>query len=135
MALKIPKGLGPCLDMAYKMRAARIEKQREFDAVIDALKADEKSLNDHIINSFKKSELEGAKGDLCSASLVPKSYPQVDTDNGGWDLIYKWVARTKAFDIFERRLSRKAVNDRFEAGEKIPGVKLFETVELSLTKR
>lgn len=135
MALKIPKGIGPCIDLAYRLRAERIEKQREFDAIIADLKADEKKLEDHILNTFEKSQLNGAKGDICSCSLVPKSYPQVDTEAGGWDKIYAWVTKTKAYDIFERRLSRKAVLDRFNNKEPIPGVKLYQTTELSLTKK
>jgi hypothetical protein len=127
---KFPAKIGPCIDKAYLLREERQEKQREFDAIIEEMKKAEKALADHIVNTFKKSEINGAKGDICSASWSPVVFPKV-TD---WTAVYAWVKKTGAFEIFEKRISKSAFKERYEAKEFIPGVEAHEDFTLSLTK-
>jgi hypothetical protein len=42
--------------------------------------------------------------------------------------------RKKAYELLQKRLSATAIQERWDAGEKIPGVEVFTTVGVSLTK-
>jgi hypothetical protein len=125
-----PKALGECIDLAYTIRAARIEKQREFDAEIAVMKKEEQLLEDHILDKFDKSELNGAKGNVASASLIILAVPQAKD----WNKIYAFIKENNAFDLLEKRLARLAFRDRLEAGVVVPGVEVFQKQDLSLTK-
>jgi hypothetical protein len=128
---KFPEKLGDCIDALYKMRAKRQVEMKKLNDREDALKAEEKALGDHIINTFTKAELEGGRGKVAVANMVPHIYPKpVD-----WDKFYAYLVKTKAFDLLERRISKTAFRARHEAGKEVPGVEAFLQNELSLTKR
>jgi len=127
---KFPAKLGACIDLAYERREKRLIQQKEYDEEIAEMKKDEEAISEHIINTFNKSEIEGARGDVCTASISRSIYPT----NVQWDKVYAWVKKTGAFEIFEKRISKGAFKERYEAGEKIPGVEAFEKMSLSLTK-
>jgi hypothetical protein len=126
MASKFPAKLGSCVDLAYTLRAERLEIERQADEV----KAKETLLKDHIINTFSKADIDGAKGKVASASITRSVKGNV-TD---WSQVYAFVAKKGAWDLMERRLNNKAYRDRLEAGEEIPGTESFDVVTLSLTK-
>lgn len=128
--LRFPKKLGACIDLAYTLRAERLEYQREVEEELARLKAAEKAINDHIINTFNKSEIEGARGEICSASIGKAVYPKVVD----WDKVYLYIKKTGEFDIMERRMAKAAFRERYEAGVMIPGTEVYEEISLSLTK-
>ena len=97
---------------------------------IEALKERENAIREHLITTFKKSDLNGAKGKLASVSLKPATYPQPKD----WPAIYKYIVKEDAFDLLEKRIHKTAYRDRLEAGVVIPGIDRFDTMELSLTK-
>ncbi len=130
MATKFPKTIGPCVDMAYTIRAERIEKQREFDAEIAKMKENEAALHEHIFAKFSKQEIGQARGEIATATLTISMVPQPKD----WNLIYKYIEKNKAFDLLEKRLAKVAFRDRLEAGEVVPGVEVFQKQDLSLTK-
>lgn len=127
---KLPAKLGACIDLAYELREKRLSRQREVEAELAEMKADEKALKDHIINTFTKSEIDGAKGSVCSASITRVVYPKV-TD---WDKVYAYILKTKEFDLLEKRMGKLAFRERYDSGVKIPGTEAYEDVDLSLTK-
>jgi hypothetical protein len=129
--LKLPKTLGARIDLVYKLRAERIEKERGFDLEISALKAQELEVKQAIITELKAAKLEQGSGSTATAAVQVKLSPRpVD-----WGKLYKWVEKTGAFEIFERRISRAAFLERYEAGVTVPGVEVFQSEDLSLTKR
>ena len=130
MATKFPKTLGECIDAAYKFREERLAKQKEYDEEIAFLKEREEEIEQHILHTFDKSDIEGAKGTLASASVTRMTVPTVKD----WTEVFKWVAKKKAWDLLEKRMARVAYRDRLEAGEVIPGVEPFVKVSLSLTR-
>lgn len=130
MATKFPKTLGECIDQAYTLRAERLEVQREMEAKLETLKAGEKDLNDHIINTFSKNEIEGAKGSIASASISQDPIPTVED----WPKFYAYILKTKSFDLLERRPAKLACKARWDEKVTIPGVKKFIVPKLSLTK-
>lgn len=127
---KFPTKLGACIDLAYTSRAERIEYQREVDGTLAKMRANEQALEDHIINTFSKADIEGAKGSLASASITRAVYPKVVD----WDKAWAFIVKYKAYDLMERRMAKVAFRERHGAGIAIPGVEPFEKMDLSLTK-
>lgn len=130
MARKFPKTLGECIDLAYNLRAIRLELQKQYDEEIQKHKAREEEIEQHILMSFDKSDIEGAKGSLATASVSRMTVPAVKD----WPAVFAWVSKQKAWDLLEKRMARVAYRDRLEAGEVIPGVEPFVKVSLSLTR-
>jgi hypothetical protein len=128
---KYPHELGACIDLAYKQRAKRIAYERVVNAKVDSYKEDESKIEDHIINSFKKSEIEGAKGRVATAGI--KNNPVAKVND--WDKFFAWMAKTKSWDMMQRRVNNKAYVERLEAKQVVPGTETFVKVSLSLTKR
>ena len=69
-------------------------------------------------------------------TVVHEDKLTIDTENGGWDKFYTWVAKTKNFDCLQKRLGEKAIGDRIAAGVVVPGVTKFpiERVKVTATK-
>lgn len=123
---KFPKALGACADRVYTLRQQRLEAQK----AVDLIEAEEKALKEHIINTLPKSETTGVAGKLARVTVVKKDVPQVKD----WDAFYKHVKKTGDFDLLQRSLTKTAVEARWEAGKKIPGVEAFKAVSLSINK-
>lgn len=128
--MKFPNKLGPCIDLAYTTRAERLEYQREVEKKLDVMKKAEEEINDHILKTFSKVEIEQARGTLCSASIIRNVVPTgID-----WPKVWKYIQKTGAFDLLEKRMAKAAWRERYENGEKVPGTEPFEMITLSLTK-
>jgi hypothetical protein len=123
---KFPKTLGACADRVYEMRQKRLAAQK----VVDLTEAEEKALKEHIINTLPKSETTGVAGRLARVTVVTKQVPQVKD----WDAFYKHVKKTGDFDLFQRSITKAAVEARWDAGKKVPGVEAFTVVSLSINK-
>ena len=83
-----PKTIGACIDMLYEQRAVRLQLQK----TIDNAKAEEAKLQDHIIETFGKSEIRGAKGDVATAAI--KSEVVVTLED--WDTFLAGVIKAEA---------------------------------------
>lgn len=123
---KIPKTIGACSDLLYKLRAKRLVAQ----AAADKIKVNEELLKTHIINTLPKSEVTGVAGRFARVSISPKDVPQVED----WPLFYEYLLKSGEFDLLQRRLSDGAVKDRWDDGVVIPGVKKFRVITVSSTK-
>lgn len=124
--LVMPKSMGQCADLFYKLRAARLLAQN----AVNDLEKDEAELREHIINNLPKSQASGAAGKVARAQIVPSYEPQVDD----WDKFYAHMSRKKEFDLMNRAINRKAIKERWDNGKEVPGVKKFKVVKLSVTK-
>lgn len=124
---KIPKDLGAVADLLYTTREARYALQHD----VDKLEEQEKLLKDHLITNLPKSKAEGITGKVANATVQRKVRPSVED----WDALYKHVAKTKEWELLQRRLGEKAVQDRWDAGKTVPGVGKFDYVTVSLKKR
>lgn len=122
---KFPKSMGACADRLFEVREARLEAKK----IVDALEAEEKAIRDHIIDNLSK-ESTGAAGKHHRVQVVPKEIPQVEA----WDKLYPYIKRYDAFDLLQRRLNEAAVRERLENNKKVPGVIIFKTKTVSLTK-
>lgn len=133
LALKVPKSLGACADKLFEVREARLAQQK----IVDALKADETLLQNHIIDNLAKGDA-GAVGKHHKVVVKTEDVPQVKD----WESFYAYVKANNAFDLLQRRINPAAVKDREEAllenkrakNKTIPGIEKFKAVKLSLTK-
>jgi len=126
MTIKFPKSLGDCIDKLYELRAMRLAGQKEVDRV----KAEETLWSDHILNSFTKSDLKGAKGSIATAGIKHQTVYNIED----WAQYIEWVAENGAYDCLQKRLSAQAIAARFDNGVEVPGVSAFDKITLSLTK-
>lgn len=122
----LPKKIGDCIDAALKARA----KRKELEEKIKALEAEERRLKDHIIDTFHKDDIEGARGKMGSASVVAKDIPKVvDKEAFG-----KFIAKHGAWDLLYGKAVEEACNSRWEDGLEIDGVEKFHKVDVKLTE-
>lgn len=123
---KVPDSLALCADLLYTTRIARLEIQKQ----VDALAAKESTLREHLINNLPKSDATGVAGSVARATIVTKVEPTVED----WDAFYKYVAKTKSWDMLQRRISAPAIRARWEAKKEVAGVGHINVVSISLNK-
>lgn len=126
--LTIPKSLGACVDLYRELRDKRLEVQK----IAEAWEEQEKALQKHLIDNISKStQSTGVVGKQYKALVVPGTSYKIADDKA----FYDHVAKTKSFDLLQRRLNEKAVADRMaDPKKKIPGIGTFDYVKLSVTK-
>lgn len=124
--LKIPKQVGAAVDLYYRVRECR----RAADKLAAEIKKQETQLANHLIDTIPKSEASGVQGRIARAVINKVSVPQVKD----WDALWKYIHKSKAHDLLQRRLSAPAVEAREEDGEKVPGIGKFDVIKVSLTK-
>ncbi len=122
-----PKTMGACIDQLYALR----EERHGIEKKADVVKKKESLLEAHVLETFAKSELDGARGKRATAGVTQTTVGTVKD----WDKLYKYVVKHKAFELLQKRLSSTAYRERLDAKEKVPGVEPFLTTKLSLTKR
>lgn len=123
---KFPKSMALCADRYYELKAERSALQK----VVDTIEEEEKAIKAWIIDNLPKSNATGAAGKIARATIVEKEIPQVED----WPAFYAYVAKTKSWDLMQKRLSDAAIKARFEDGKAVPGVKFFKTKSVSLNK-
>jgi hypothetical protein len=149
---KVPETLGACADLILRLRVTKSALQAEVDKVDAQISAVEQNL----INKLPADDADGVVGRLAKAVIQSKTIPTVEED--GWPKVYAFIlesaiaegmkkgvrnaqmlARTVAekanFDLLQRRLNTRAVTDRWEAKEAVPGVTKFIKKTVSVTKR
>lgn len=133
----IPVSIGRCADLYHDVRELRLAMAKEVEAV----EAFERRVKTHMLDNLSRSDDSGASGLRYRAQRVEKDVPRVvaivegEEDVGaGWDALHGYIAETGRFDLLQKRLGEKAVKDMWEAGETIPGVAKFKTVDISVTK-
>lgn len=134
--MPFPKTPGPALDAFYKLREERKALERSISKTaaakrVEKMKEREAALEKHIIDTFKKSEIEGALGKVARGSVSTASVPSVKD----WPRLYAYIKRTGAFDLLNRAVSVTAWRERIEAKKRVPGVEAFNVVRLSVRKR
>ena len=107
--MKFPKTLGTCADKLGRLK----EKKREAKKIVDAIETEEKALRLHIINTLPKSRATGISGKNFNVSVVSEDVPQYEDKRE----FQKYVVETGSFDLMQGRLSKGAINERWEAGE------------------
>ena len=113
-------------------RVTLAEKLKEANAKVKELEGYRTALDEIVRETAKKMGGSVFGGKLGSVVVEHEDKLVVDTAGNGWEKLYKHILKTGAFDLLQRRLGEKAVQDRLDAGEKIPGITTFpvETVKV-----
>jgi hypothetical protein len=123
---KPPRTLGAAADQLYTTIQKRLTAQKK----VDALKAQETALKDHIIRELPKSEVKGVVGRIAKVTVRQDNIPSVKD----WDKFYAYIHRNKAYEMLQRRVKADAVKERWENKKKVPGVEPFGVTKVSCTK-
>lgn len=125
--IEFPDNVGECIDKLFALRSQRILLGRE----VDARKRTEAAYAKHIVEVLQSAKLTGGNGEKANAS-----YKEVDEPTPkDWPQIWAYIVEHNAFDLLAKKLSGKAVRERWDQAEQIPGIGTFTKLKLSLTKR
>lgn len=123
-----PKRLARLAEAGITLRNER----KALEAQAGVIEAEEKALKEVLIQDFDKASLKEVKTVLGVVKLVNKTIYQHDKDSGGWDKIWAYIFKAKAFDLLEKRLHQGACKARYEDKKPIPGVKTFNAITIKL---
>lgn len=113
-------------DFLYGLEAMRLEAQK----AAEALKKFQTALEDWFIEQLPAEDATGTAGKLGRVEIKRKTIPTVED----WPKFYAYVKKTGAFELMQRRLSDKAIDERWEANKEVPGVGRFIKKTVSITK-
>jgi hypothetical protein len=123
---EMPKSLGKCADLLAEVRDIRLAMDKEVAAV----KKRETEIREHIIRELANSEDTGVSGLRYRAQIVKKTVPTVEN----WGVFTSWVRENNRFDLIQKRIASKGIEDLWEEREKVPGISRFHNTNLSLKK-
>lgn len=89
----------------------------------------EKKLKRWFIQEFENDQ-KGVTGKIARVEIKKKTVPSV-TD---WDKFYKYIKKNEAFDLLNRAVNAKGIQERWDAKKQVAGVEPFERPSVSLTK-
>ena len=120
------KTLSAIADEYYIKQKERLALAKE----VEKLDKEEKNLKRLLMQELRASGSTSVAGSVARVSLKEKDVYQVDD----WDDFWRGFRKGRDYDLLQHRLSTKAVELRFEANKKIPGVKKETVLTLSLNK-
>jgi hypothetical protein len=118
--------IGTMIDSLYNLRAQRLAIEKQ----VEELKARETATKEEILFLLKESGLEGAKGEVATASIQYKIKANV-TD---WDAVYSYIRDNDMFALLQKRLTTTLWAALQEDGILVPGTEPMALTDLSLTK-
>lgn len=127
---RIPPGkTNTLLELALQWRgarAARLEAQKK----VDLLEVDEKALKAKVIALLSKQKNKAVSNGKRLFQLKTTEEPSIQD----WPTLYKHIQKTGAFELLYKRVNNAAVKERWEIGEKVPGVGSIPVETLSDTE-
>lgn len=98
-------------DLEQRLKAANAEVKR-----LEGLRVE---LDEIVRDAAAKLKGTGFAGKLGTITIVRENKLTIDTENGGWDKYYAYIKKTGSFDLLQKRIGEKALQDRVEAGVKM----------------
>lgn len=98
---------------------------KEANAAVKKLETQRIELDEIVRQTAAKLKGTGFSGKLGSVVVERENKLTIDTEVGGWDKFYGWIKKTGNFDCLQKRLGEKAIQERLDAGVKIPGITTF----------
>jgi hypothetical protein len=123
----IPKTLGACADKLLDLRELQAKAQKE----VDKIKKEIEAIETHVIQKLPALEAEGVLGRYAKVCVKVQTIPTVEN----WDEYYANILATKDFSFLHKKAGTKAILERWEAGETVPGTGKFIKKTVSVTKR
>ena len=121
----IPKTLAACADAYYTLRAKRLEMQK----AVDAVEKQEKEVAAHLINNLQK-ETTGVAGKIARVYVEAEEIPVV----ADRDKFLAWVFKFKSYEFLPKSVNKAPIKERWEAGEKVPGIDVEYISKLHFSK-
>ncbi len=121
----MPSVLGSEIDKLIRLRAKRMKKQKE----VDTLKGEEAALTAALVELCGKNKISKASGRYGTFSTKIVVVPTVED----WPAFYKYIARTKSFELLQRRVGVEAFRERVAAGKLPAGTKADTKTQVTLT--
>lgn len=123
---RFPKDLGACL----KALAGLQKQNAMLMAKVQPVQDEEAALRTHLLDTFKKSQLQGAKGSGIVLAVSSTDYPSVED----WPSFYKFARLKGNEDLLQHSVNTPAWRERAGAGKRVPGVKVFSRMSLSVRR-
>lgn len=121
----LPDTIGGCL----KALAAINRKLDALDAKRAPLAEQETKLREHMLTSFKKTELRGASGSGLSTTIVETPVPVLKD----WKKFFAFAKKPGNEDLLKASVATKAWRLRYDAKKTVPGVEMFNSVVLRVS--
>lgn len=125
--MRIPATMGACIDLAYTLRRERLR----LEADIKRRREDETRLKEHMLQRFRKQDLDGGRGRVGQASISKLTVAQVED----WDRLHAYIRKTGEWDLLKKSINDAAYRERLEARRRVPGVVPFVVVKVHINKR
>lgn len=123
----LPAAMGRCADLYHDIREMRLAMEKQ----VEAIKARETEVQEHIIANLSAGADTGAAGLRYRAQVVVKPKPRI----ADWGILTAWVRKNDRFDMLQHRLSDNAALEWMEnEGRQLPGTETIQTKTLSVTK-
>lgn len=122
----LPKSPAARADVLYACEKMRLDLQKR----VEKLKKLESELDQYFIDTLPVSQASGIAGQVARVQIKPNPKPIVED----WDKFYAYVKKNNAFDLLQRRVSESAVEERWADKKQVPGVGIFHTKKVSVTK-
>lgn len=122
----IPESVGAMADEYSNVRIERLRIEKSAAQV----KMRETELYNVVMSTLDESPDTGASGSTYRVQRIEKTRQVVKE----WPELWKFIQATGSFDLLQKRLNDKAVNDQIEGGEPLPGVEAAVFATLSFTK-
>lgn len=123
---KVPKTLQAAADELYRVGAEKTAANK----LVKDLEKFENQIKKFMTEEMERRKITVIGGKLAKIELKPKKIPTVED----WPKFYAFVAKTKSWDLLQKRLSEPAIRERWDDNKQIPGVGRFPITKVSCTK-
>lgn len=124
--MKLKQKLGELIDELRRWDN-KIDRQ---EAVLRELKKQRRAVEDKVLDRFDKDKIQNASGKLGRARILKGQHPKLKDRKK----FIKYVVQNRAWDLFTNAIGKKAYFDRLEEGEQVPGVEIFTSFKISVSK-
>lgn len=116
---------GELVDRYIKTKVQRLKAQAE----VTKLEEQEKNLKKLLIEIAISAKVQSLGGSIGTVNYKRHMKPKVED----WEKLYEYIMKHGAFELIQRRIGEKAVEERWEDGIVIPGVVKFPIDDLTIS--
>jgi hypothetical protein len=123
---KFTGNIGDMIDQLHTLR----EHKRALEAQVAAVEGEYKGVEEELMERLGREGVDASRGKLASCSIsVSVSGNVLD-----WDALNAWIAKTKNFQLYQRRISDPAFRELMEMkkGTPPPGMEPFSKKRLNV---
>ena len=110
------------------------EETRQKRLALDRESAKVKELETLCQEALVARMLHQKTGGLASQAYFAKLHEKDVPTPENWDAVRKFIVDNDAWELMHQRLSVKAVAERWEAGQEVPGIKHLPVFSVTISK-